>query len=50
MQWYKPLVCKKIEHEREVYSYTDLPQETRKSSNNPILHLKEIESKQEMSK
>ena len=33
--------------EREVHSITSLTQETRKISNNPTLHLKELEKQQQ---
>ena len=35
--------CSKSSSKREVYSNTILPQETRKISNNPTLHLKQSE-------
>ena len=39
--------CRKSSSKREVYSYTSLPQETRKSQiNNLTLHLKELEKEQ----
>ena len=38
--------CSKNSSKREVYSYTSLPQETRKISNNLTLHLKEQEKEQ----
>ena len=38
--------CSKSSSKREVYSYTSLPQETRKVSINLILHLKELEKEQ----
>ena len=39
--------CSKSSSKREVYCYTNLPQETRKVSNNLTLHLKELEKEEE---
>ena len=39
--------CGKSSSKREVYSNTILPQETRKISNNLILHLKELEKEEQ---
>ena len=40
--------CSKSSSKREVYSYTSLPQETRKfSKNNLTLHLKELEKEEQ---
>ena len=39
--------CSKSSSKREVYSYTSLPQETRKISNNLTLHLKELEKEEQ---
>ena len=39
--------CSKSSSKREVYGYTSLPQETRKISNNPTLHLKELEKEEQ---
>ena len=39
--------CSKSSSKREVYSYTSLPQETRKISNNLSLHLKELEKEEQ---
>ena len=39
--------CSKSSSQREVYSYTSLPQETRKVSNNLTLHLKELEKEEQ---
>ena len=40
--------CSKSSSKREVYSYTSLPQETRKiSKNNLNLHLKELEKEEQ---
>ena len=41
------MVCSKSSSKREVYSYTSLPQETRKISNNLTLHLKELEKEEQ---
>ena len=39
--------CSKSSSKTEVYSYTSLPQETRKTQiNNPTLHLKELEKEE----
>ena len=43
----KPMGCSKSSSKREVYSYTSLPQETRKISNNLSLHLKELEKEEQ---
>ena len=43
------MACSKSSSNREVYSSTILPQETRKISNNLILHLKRLE-KEELKK
>ena len=39
--------CSKSSSKREVYSYTGLPQETRKISNNLTLHLKKLEKEEQ---
>ena len=39
--------CGKSSSKRKVYSYTSLPQETRKISNNLTLHLKELEKEEQ---
>ena len=39
--------CSKSSSKREVYSYTSLPEETRKISNNLTLHLKELEKEEQ---
>ena len=39
--------CSKSSSKREVYSDTGLPQETRKTSNNLTLHLKELEKEEQ---
>ena len=39
--------CSKSSSKRELYSYTSLPQETRKISNNLNLHLKELEKEEQ---
>ena len=39
--------CSKSSSKREVYSNTILPQETRKTSNNLTLHLKQLEKEEE---
>ena len=39
--------CSKSSSKREVYSYTSLPQETRKNSNNLTLHLKELKKEEQ---
>ena len=39
--------CSKSSSKREVYSYTSLPQETRKISNNLTLHLKQLEKEEQ---
>ena len=39
--------CSKSSSKREVYSNTSLSQETRKISNNPILHLKELKKEEQ---
>ena len=39
--------CSKSGSKMEVYSYTSLPQETRKISNNLTLHLKELEKEEQ---
>ena len=39
--------CSKIGTKREVYNNTDLPQETRKTSNNLSLYLKELEKEEQ---
>ena len=39
--------CSKSSSKREVYSYTSLPQETRKISNDQMLHLKELEKEEQ---
>ena len=39
--------CSKSSSQTEVYSYTSLPQETRKISNNLTLHLKELEKEEQ---
>ena len=39
--------CHKSSSKREVYSNTSLSQETRKISNNPILHLKELKKEEQ---
>ena len=39
--------CSKRSSKREVYSYTSLPQETRKISNSLTLHLKEVEKEEQ---
>ena len=39
--------CSKTSSKKEVYSYTSLPQETRKISNNLTLHLKELEQEEQ---
>ena len=38
--------CNKSSSKREVYSNTNLPQETRKISNKLTLHLKEVEKEE----
>ena len=43
----KPMGHSKSSSKREVYSYTSLPQETRKISNNLTLHLKELEKEEQ---
>ena len=44
----KPLGCSKSSSKREVYSYTSLPQETKKSQiNNLNLHLKDLEKEEQ---
>ena len=43
----KPVGCSKSSSKREVYSYTSLPQEIRKISNNLTLHLKELEKQEQ---
>ena len=42
--------CSKSHSKRVVYSNTSLPQETRKSSNNLSLHLKQLEKEQKKPK
>ena len=39
--------CSKSSSKREVYSYTILPQETRKISNDLTLHLKQLEKEEQ---
>ena len=39
--------CSKSSSKKEDYSNTSLPQETRKNSNNLILHLKELEKEEQ---
>ena len=39
--------CSKSSFKREAYSNTSLPQETRKISNNLILHLQELEKEEQ---
>ena len=41
------MACSKSSSNREVYSSTILPQETRKISNNLILHLKQLEKEEQ---
>ena len=43
----KPMRCSKSSSKREVYSNTILPQETRKTSDNLILHLKQLEKEEQ---
>ena len=39
--------CNKSSPRREVYSNTILPQETRKTSDSPTLHLKQLENEEQ---
>ena len=43
----KPMGCSKSSSKWEVYSKTILPQETRKTSNRLILHLKQLEKEEQ---
>ena len=46
----KPVGCSKSSDKKEVYSTTSLPQETRKTSSNLTLHLKQLEKEQQQPK
>ena len=42
----KSLKCSKSSSKREVYSYTELPQETRKITSSLTYHIKELEKEE----
>ena len=48
--WPKPMGCSKNSAKRDIYSNTTLPQEMRKTSNNLILHINQLEKEQQQQK
>ena len=48
--WPKPMGCSKNSAKRDIYSNTTLPQEMRKTSNNLILHINQLEKEQQQKK